>query len=40
MLRLTIWQKNIGQRFPVAFIVDDACLTSSKSIWVNAHFYL
>jgi hypothetical protein len=32
--------ENIGERFPVTFIVDDACLANSKSIWVNAHFYL
>lgn len=32
--------ENVGQRFPLAFTVDDACLTNSESIWVQAHFYL
>jgi hypothetical protein len=32
--------ENVGQRFPLTFTVDDACLTNSESIWVQAHFYL
>jgi hypothetical protein len=32
--------ENIEERFPVIFIVDDACLANSRSIWVNSHFYL
>jgi hypothetical protein len=32
--------ENIGQRFPLTCTIDDACLTNSKSIWVEAHFYL
>lgn len=31
---------NIHERFPLTFTIDDACLTNSPSIWVNAHFYL
>ena len=31
---------NIHERFPLTFSIDDACLTNSPSIWVNAHFYL
>lgn len=32
--------ENVGRRFPLAFTVDDACLTNSESIWVLEHFYL
>lgn len=31
---------NIAQRFPLTATIDDACLTNSPSIWVNAHFYM
>ena len=32
--------EHVDERFPLAFTIDDACLTNSKSIWVEAHFYL
>jgi len=32
--------KNIAQQFPVTFVIDDACLTNSRWIWTNRHFYL
>ena len=30
----------IGQRFPLTLTIDDACLTNTKFIWMQAHFYL
>src|SRR5947207_13567753 len=32
--------ETIGQRFPITFTIDDACLTNAKFIWAQAHFYL
>jgi len=30
----------IAQRFPLICTIDDACLTNSKFIWAQDHFYL
>ncbi len=32
--------KNIAKEFPLAFVIDDACLTNSRWIWTNKYFYL
>ena len=31
--------ETIGQRFPLTFTIDEACLTNAKSIWAQAYFY-